>query len=214
MALRELEQQILRMGALSERILALATQAVSERDTQLALSIDREDLEIDRLEVDLDAAILCALALRAPVAGDLRCVMAIKGMAIDLERVGDLARNMARAAVLLGELAESGLPAQLEPLQREAARQLRAALDAFQARDAELARRVIRRDDYVDALHAEILHEMVTTMSRKPDWVPQAVQTILIAESLERVGDHATNIAEGVILVSEARIVKHAEKLA
>jgi len=213
MVLQELEQQILRMGALSERILALASRALVERDTELALSIDAEDLAIDRIDVDLDQAILYALALRAPVAEDLRCVMAIKGMAIDLERVGDLARNIARGAARLNEAAECGLPSRLEPLQREAAQQLHTSLDAFQARDAKLARRVISRDDYVDALHAEILHDMMATMSQRPEWVPQAVETILIAESLERVGDHATNIAEGVILIAEARIVKHAEKL-
>jgi len=214
MAPQNLDQQILRMGALAERILGLAQRALVERRVEPVMEVRREDLAIDRLDVEIDEEILRALALRAPVAKDLRRVFAIKAMAIDLERVGDLARNIAGSAQRLMELPETTLPARLEPLHREAAQLLRMALDAFQAWDPDAARGVIARDDRVDALHAEAVKDLTAAMERHPDWIPQAVESILISHSLERVGDHATNIAEDVILVVEARNVKHAEKLA
>jgi len=214
MDLRELEQQILRMGALAERILRLSIQAVRDRDVALAQSIAAEDLAIDRLDVEVDEAILRTLALHAPLAKDLRRVFAIKSMATDLERVGDLARNIARSAERLSELPTCELPGRLEPLEREASSLLRLALDAFQAQDPDAARGVIARYDVVDALQDQAVRELIDTMRARPEWISQAVDSILIAESLERVADHATNIAEDVILVAEAVIVKHAEKLA
>jgi phosphate transport system protein len=213
MPISDLERQILQMGALAERILERAIRAVRDRDLRLAEAVDRDDLEIDRLEVALDAGILRALALQAPVAEDLRRVIAIKAMAVDLERVGDLARNIARAAGRLAERAATDLPARLEPLEREAREMLRRALDAFQSLDPAAARAVIAADDRADALKDELVTELIAWIGRRPELAAQAVDAILIAENLERVADHATNVAEDVILVAEARIVKHAEKL-
>jgi phosphate transport system protein len=213
MLVSDLERQILQMGALAERILERAIRAVQERDLLLAEEVDRDDLEIDRLEVALDGAILRALALQAPVAEDLRRVMAIKAMAVDLERVGDLARNIARSAARLAERATTDFPARLEPLEREAREMLRRALDAFQAVDPVAARAVIAADDRADALKDELVSELIASIGQRPELAAQAVDAILIAENLERVADHATNVAEDVILVAEARIVKHAEKL-
>jgi phosphate transport system protein len=213
MPISDLERQILQMGALAERILERSIRAVRERDLPLAEAVDLDDLEIDRLEVTLDAGILRALALQAPVAEDLRRVMAIKAMAVDLERVGDLARNIARAAVRLAERPTTEFPARLEPLEREACDMLRHALDAFQAVDPVAARAVIAGDDRADALKDEIVSELIAAFGRAPELAAQAVDAILIAENLERVADHATNVAEDVILVAEARNVKHAEKL-
>jgi phosphate transport system protein len=213
MPISDLERQILQMGALAERILERAIRAVRDRDLPLAEEVDRDDLEIDRLEVALDGGILRALALQAPVAEDLRRVMAIKAMAVDLERVGDLARNIARAAARLAERPTTDFPARLEPLEREACEMLRRALDAFQSRDANAARAVIAADDRADALKDQLVRELIASIGRSPELAAQAVDAILIAENLERVADHATNVAEDVILVTEARIVKHAEKL-
>ena len=213
MQISDLERQILQMGALAERILERAIRAVRDRDLPLAEEVDHDDLEIDRLEVALDAAILRALALQAPVAEDLRRVMAIKAMAVDLERVGDLARNIARAAARLAERPTTELPARLEPLEREARDMLRRSLDAFQALDPAAARAVIAADDRADALKDELVSGLIAWIEQHPERAAQAVDAILIAENLERVADHATNVAEDVILVAEARIVKHAEKL-
>ena len=213
MPISDLERQILQMGALAERILERAIRAVRERDLSLAEEVDRDDLEIDRLEVALDAGILRALALQAPVAEDLRRVIAIKAMAVDLERVGDLARNIARAAARLAERPTTEFPARLEPLEREACDMLRRSLDAFQAVDPAAARAVIAGDDRADTLKDELVSGLIASIGQRPDLAAQAVDAILIAENLERVADHATNVAEDVILVAEARIVKHAEKL-
>jgi phosphate transport system protein len=205
---------ILRMGALAEAILAKALRCVAERDRELGAEVQRDDLEIDRLDVAIDDAILRALALQAPVAEDLRQVIAIKTMATDLERVGDIARNIAKSGMRLSERPQTPFPARLERLQNEAIRQLRAALDSFQTLDAEAARAVITGDDRVDELQDALVRELIDGMEREPGTAAQAVDVIFIAESLERIGDHATNIAEDVILAVEARNVKHAEKLA
>lgn len=209
----ELRQRILKMGALAEEILAKSLTVVRERAYALASEVQIDDLEIDRLDIELDEEILRALALRSPVAQDLRLVIAVKSMATDLERVGDLARNIARSGERLAERSVTDLPARLGRLEREATNLLRAALDAFRDCDAHAAREVIQGDDVVDALQDQLVRELVAHIGDHPNNASQAVDVILIAESLERIGDHATNIAEDVILVAEARNVKHAEKL-
>ncbi len=209
-----LRQLILRMGALAEGILAKALRCVAERDRELGEEVQKDDLEIDRLDVAIDDAILRALALQAPVAEDLRQVIAIKTMATDLERIGDIARNIAKSGLRLAERPKTSLPERLERLQSEASRQLRAALDSFQTLDAAAAQAVIAGDDRVDELQDELVRELIAAIPADPARTAQALDVIFIAESLERVGDHATNIAEDVILAVEARNVKHAEKLA
>jgi phosphate transport system protein len=209
-----LRELILRMGALAEAILEKARRCVAPRDRALGLAVQADDLEIDRLDVAIDDAILRALALQAPVAEDLRQVIAIKTMATDLERIGDIARNIAKSGMRLAERPQTPFPARLERLQREASAQLRAALDSFQALDADAAHAVIAGDDRVDELQDALVRELIAGMEREPATAAQAVDVIFIAESLERVGDHATNVAEDVILAVEARNVKHAEKLA
>ena len=141
-------------------------------------------------------------------------MIAIKSMATDLERVGDLARNIAKSGGRLAERSRTALPPRLEPLEDATRQLLRRALDCFQALDAEGARAAIAADDEVDELQDRIVGELVAEIGARPDAAPQAVDVILIAESLERIADHATNIAEDVILVAEARNVKHAQKLA
>jgi phosphate transport system protein len=210
----DLRELILRMGALAEAILVKALRCVNERDRQLGLAVQADDLDIDRLDVAIDDAILRALALQAPVAEDLRQVIAIKTMATDLERIGDISRNIAKSGMRLCERPQTPFPARLERLATEASRQLRASLDSFQQLDAEAARVVIAGDDRVDELQDSLVRELIDGMERDPGNAAQAVDVIFIAESLERVGDHATNIAEDVILAVEARNVKHAEKLA
>jgi phosphate transport system protein len=208
-----LRELILRMGALAEAILAKALRCVAGRDRPLGLAVQSDDLEIDRLDVAIDDAILRALALQAPVAEDLRQVIAIKTMATDLERIGDIARNIAKSGMRLAERPLTPHPARLENLQNEASGQLRAALDSFQTLDAAAARAVLAGDDRVDALQDALVHELIEGIAEDPETAAQAIDVIFIAESLERVGDHATNIAEDVILAVEARNVKHAEKL-
>lgn len=211
--LDDLRQQILRMGSLAEAILEKSLQAIWKRDPALAREVKIDDLEIDRLDLAVDESVLRALATQAPVADDLRGVIAIKMMATDLERVGDLARNIAKSALRLIERPEVPIPEKLRTLADEARRLLRHALDSFSERDAEQAAFVLEEDDRVDQDEEEVIRGAIEEIAERPEMTSQEVDIILIAKNLERVADHATNIAEDVIMLTEARNVKHASKL-
>jgi phosphate transport system protein len=213
LVIRDLRDMLLQMGSRSEAILGKSLLALEERSAQLADEVDIDDINIDRLEVSIDSAILEALALNAPVAGDLREVFSIKMIATDLERVGDLARNIAKSARRSADQAELDPPAALHRLARLATDQLRRALDAYARNDVETARGVIEEDDRVDAEEDVVIVQELTEIARDAAIAPRAVDLILVAKNLERVADHATNIAEDVILIIEAQNVKHAEKL-
>jgi phosphate transport system protein len=212
--LRELRETLLLMGSRAESILDKALRAVLERDAALAGQVASDDLEIDRLDVAVDEAVLKALALQAPVAADLREVVAIKMIATDLERVGDLARNIAKSALRLSRRLDVPIPPELPRLAASARGVLRSALDAFSQADPRAAQRVLESDDEIDHAQDELILEEIEQISSTPDILSPALDIIFIAKNLERVGDHATNIAEDVILVAEARNVKHAAKLA
>jgi phosphate transport system protein len=209
-----LRERLFRMGGRAEAIIDKALRAVWERDAQLAAEVKTDDVEIDRLEVAIDEAVLKALALQAPVAEDLREVLAIKMIATDLERVGDLARNVAKIARRLSSQPEMPLPASAATLARAAQGALRRALDAFSRTDPDLARAVLEEDDVIDRVQDEVVQTMLRELGSHPESASQELDVIMLAKHLERVGDHATNIAEDVILVAEARNVKHAAKLA
>lgn len=208
-----LRELLLRMGSRAEAILDKALRAAFGRDLGLADEVARDDLEIDRLDLAVDEAVLRELALQAPVAVDLRQVIAIKSIATDLERVGDLARNIAGSARRLGGAPPFALPPDLERLGQQTQRVLRRALDSFAELEPETAQAVLEGDDEIDRLEDEIVRRAIADIGSEPARVSQLVDVILIAENLERVGDHATNIAEDVILVAEAKNVKHAQKL-
>lgn len=203
----------LRMGGLAESILQKALDAVARRDAALAEQVSADDLAIDRLDIEIDEAVLAILALQAPVARDLRVVIGVKSLATDLERVGDLARNIAKSAARLAERPRVPPPACFEQLADESRRQLRLALDAFARSDAAVARRVLAGDDLVDRQEGEVVREALRELQSRPEISPQEVDFILIAKSLERVADHATNIAEEVVRITESKNLKHAEKL-
>jgi phosphate transport system protein len=201
------------MGSLAEAILAKALRAVWERDAGLAAEVYDDDLEIDRIDVTLDEEVTRALALQAPVAADLRRILAIRTMATDLERVGDLSRNIAKSAARLAERPPVELPPLLDELAEQTTRVLRNALDAFTETDSTEAQRVIDADDEIDATEDRLIQAVIAEVTSHPEKTNQQVDFILIAKNLERVGDHATNIAEEVIFLAEARIVRHQEKL-
>ena len=212
--LEDLRHRLVKMGALSEAILEKALRAVWERDEALAREVRIDDLEIDRLDLEIDEAVLRVLALQAPVADDLRNVIAIKMIATDLERVGDLARNIAKSAGRLAKREAVEVSPKLRELAEEARRLLRQALESFSDRDPERAEQVLREDDQVDEDQDVVIREAIGEIAARPEASSQEVDFILIAKNLERVADHATNIAEDVILVAQGRNLKHAEKLA
>jgi phosphate transport system protein len=207
-----LRGNLFRMASRAEAIIDKALRSLWDRDRELAEEVERDDLELDRLDVLIDEEVLKALALQAPVAEDLREVMAIKMIATDLERVGDLARNIAKSARRLA-VGEEVPPASLSTLARSVQRVLRQSIDAFSRTNAELAREVLDEDDAIDRVQDEVVQHMLRELERRPEAASQEVDIILVAKNLERVADHATNIAEDVILVVEARNVKHATKL-
>ena len=211
--LQELRESLLRMGGLAEAILEKSLTAVWKRDRVAAGQVKVDDLEIDRLDLVIDEAVLRILATQAPVADDLRSVIAAKMIATDLERVGDLARNIAKGALRLAEHPEVAIPPRLRSLGDEVQRVLHRALDSFADGDAAIAAMVLEQDDQVDADQDVVIRAAIEEITGHPDIVSQGVDFILIAKNLERVADHATNIAEDVILATQARNVKHAAKL-
>ena len=212
--LEPLQQQLLRMGHLADAILDKALRSVWNRDAKLAGDIAGDDLPIDRLDVEIDRAVLEILALRAPVAEDLRRVIAIKTAASDLERVGDIARNIATSAIRLSECEPVVAPSLLERLASSSQRVLKNALLSFANFDPILARTVLAADDAIDSDEREVFRRALDTLRLNPATSEQEVHFMLVAKNLERVGDHATNIAENVVLVAESLNLKHAEKLA
>ena len=212
--LAELRKKLLRMGSLAEAILEKSLRALWARDVVLANEVREDDIEIDRLDIEIDEAVLRVLALQAPVANDLRHVVAVKMIATDLERVGDLARNVAKSALRLASQPEAVMPAKLHELADEARRLLRESLDSFSDLDPQKAENVLREDDVVDQNEGQVIQDAIRALGKNPELAPQEVDFILVAKNLERVADHATNIAEDVILATQARNVKHAEKLA
>jgi len=204
----------LRMGGLGEAILEKSLRAVWQRDVQLAEEVVQDDLEIDRIDVEIDAAVLSVLALRAPVASDLRQTLAIKTMATDLERIGDLARNIASSARSLAAHEPTTPPHQLRALSEDSQRSLTRALRSFADLDVDLARAVLQEDDDIDAAEGQVIRDSIDRIQSDARLSHQEIDFIFIAKHLERVADHATNIAEEVILAAESVNLKHAEKLA
>ena len=212
-ALHDLRNMLLRMGSLAEAILEKSLLAVWKRDRAAAREVQIDDLEIDRLDLAVDESVLRLLATQAPVADDLRGVIAAKMIATDLERVGDLARNIAKCALRLAEHGEVTIPTRLRTLGDEVQRLLHRALDSFADGDAERAALVLEQDDQVDTDQDVVIRAAIQDIMSHPELTSQGVDFILIAKNLERIADHATNVAEDVILATQARNVKHAAKL-
>lgn len=205
---------VLQMGHLSEEILDKALRAVWRRDAALAGEVKADDLPIDQLDVEIDQALLELLALQAPVAHDLRQAIAMKTAATDLERVGDIARNIAKSAIRLTERTSVDLSPGLQALADASQRVLRRALLSLADEDAEIAREVLDADDAIDDQQDEVIVESIGFIRSDPNVAEQHIDFIFIAKNLERVADHATNIAENVILARESLNLKHAGKLA
>lgn len=208
-----LRKLALRMGGLAEAILEKSLRATWQRDEELAAQVVRDDLEIDRIDVEIDQAVLHTLALLSPVAVDLRQVIAIKTMATDLERVGDLARNIAGCAKRLTHREAVAAPPLLKSLAADSQRILSRSIQAFADLDANQARSVIGDDDGIDSDEDELIRNAIKQIHENPSESDQQIDFIFIAQSLERIADHATNIAEDVILAAESMNVKHQEKL-
>jgi phosphate transport system protein len=208
--LRLLKEDLLAMGGMAEEQVRAAIAALVERERDALAEIEAGDEPINRLQVEIDGLAFRLLALHQPMAVDLRTIVAAIKINGDLERVGDLAVNIAQAA---GRYLDHAPVKPLVDLPRMAAiaqRMLREALDSYVRRDARLAESVLAQDDDLDALKTQVFRELLTYMLEDPTTIAASLELILISRHLERIGDHATNIAEDVIFIVSARDVRHA----
>ncbi len=207
--LKELKEKLLRMSSLVEESISLSIKSLVDREAALAHKVVDQDDQIDQLEIEVDEVCLKLLALQQPQARDLRFIAASMKIVNDLERMGDLAVNIAHRSL---DLLKAPLLKPLIDIPRmaQAAQgMLKDSLNAFVNNDVGLAKEVCNRDDEVDQLNVQIFRELLTYMLQDPSSVQRAVDLILVAKNLERIADHSTNIAEDVIYIVEAKVVKH-----
>ena len=207
--LEQLKMKVLEMAALAERSLEKASRALFERDADLAEEIIQGDQEINLMEVAIDRQILRLLALDQPMARDLRFIVGCLRMSLDLERIGDQAVNIAeRAQYLSGREPLRPIPA-MEELADTAMIMLKVAMGAFVNLNADQAVEVCQMDDIADELNVQVLQDLMEYMVNDTPAIQRAVQTIITARCLERVADHATNIAESVVFIDKGVNIKH-----
>jgi phosphate transport system protein len=200
------------MGAKSEEVVERALRALSSRDGALARRAIELDVDVDRLEIEIDELALALLARRQPVASDLRFVASVLKMVTDLERVGDLGVNIAERALELAALAPLEEQAEVLELGEAVKAMLHEALDAFVQADEARARAVLARDGVVDATFSRLFEQLVACMVARPETAPRATRLQSLARYLERIADHATNVAEMVVFMVRGKDVRHAQR--
>jgi len=199
------------MGSLAETAVRDSIKSLIDRDNELARDVIRRDRQINALDVEIDEECIRLIALRQPMAGDLRFITTAMKITTDLERIGDLAGGISERAI---ELNEEPLlrPYVNIPIMAEIAQEMvKDALDAFVGGCTRLPYRVIKRDDEVDALTVKNFREMLEIMIQDPKIIPIAIKRTYIAKYLERIADHATNVAEMVIYMCKGKIIRHME---
>ncbi len=194
--LQHLREVIVRMGGLAEAQLASAVEALVKRDKDLARRVVEQDLAIDNLEQDADTSAMRLLALRQPMADDLREVISALRMASDLERIGDYAKNVAKRATVLCQTQPVQPTHAVPRMARQVQAIIKDTLDAYVDGDAEKAVAVWRRDEEVDQMYTSLFRELLTYMMEDPRNITPATHLLFIAKNIERMGDHATNVAE------------------
>ena len=211
--LGQLRTAVLEMGGLVEEQIGQAVRALIQRDEALAHATIERDHTVNRFDVEIDDLSLKLLALRQPAARDLRLITTALKITTDLERIGDMATHIAERAIeLAGELPIK--PYIDIPRMADVARDmLRRSLDAFVREDTELALGVCLADDMIDQLHEQLFRELLSYMVENPATVSRAMRLLFVSKYLERVGDHATNIAEMVIFMVKGRSIRHLDKL-
>ncbi|MBE0553109.1 MAG: phosphate signaling complex protein PhoU [Rhodobacteraceae bacterium] len=204
--LEAVQAMIMKMGGLVEAALSDAAKALETQDEALAEQVRRGDTAIDELEETVNAECARLIALRGPIAGDLRTVLTVMKIASALERCGDYAKNLAKRSLVLGALSPiPGAAGGIRRLARQVGLLLKDALDAFIARDAVLAEEVRQRDREVDQMYNALFREFLTFMMEDPRNITACMHLHFIAKNIERVGDHATTIAEQVIYLTTGK---------
>jgi phosphate transport system protein len=209
--LERLKKAVLEIGTLVEESLSDAISSLNRRDRRLAEAVIAGDREIDRREVIIEEECLKILALHQPVARDLRFVVAILKLNNDLERIGDLAVNIAQRALALLASEPMSIPADLNLMAQKAVNMVKRSFDALIESDTLLAAEVCASDDDVDNLHRNLFLELQAEIKQTPQRVEQYIQLLSVTRYLERVADQATNIAEDVIYMVKGNVVRHHE---
>jgi phosphate transport system protein len=207
--LADLKMHLLKMGALVEEQVELAIKALVDRDSALASQVIERDKLVNRFDVDIDENCIRLLALQAPAARDLRFVTTAMKISTELERMSDLAENICERVIELNEEPQLKPYIDIPRMAGWTMRMVRECLDAFVRSDAALARKVCADDDFVDDLTNQLFRELLSFMLENPGTITRAIRLTFIGKYIERIADHATNIAELVIYMVEGKIVRH-----
>jgi phosphate transport system protein len=207
--LHDLKKKLLLMGSSVESQLQDVLQALTERNSDLAIRVVENDLLINVLDVEIDETCLRLLALHHPTAGDLRFITTTMKISTELERMSDLAENIAERAIELNEEPQLKPYIDIPRMAEWTSQMVKECLDAFVNRDAELARKVCRDDGFVDGLTVQLFRELVSFMLEDSRTITRATRLTFIGKYYERIADHATNIAELVVYMVEGKIIRH-----
>ena len=204
-----LRKNLIQMASMIETAIANAVKSLIERDSELARLVVQSDEQVDALELEIDKQCVDLLALRQPLAIDLRFITSSIKITNNLERMGDLAVNIAERVIPLSQEPQLKPLIDIPRMATITQTMVKDSIDAFVNRDTELARSVYQRDSTVDAMNDQIFRELLTYMMQDPANITRAVHLILISRHLERIADHSTNIAEEVVYIVKAKVVKH-----
>jgi phosphate transport system protein len=204
--LNALQNDLLRLASLVDQAIDRSMLALRQRDLGLAQKIIDGDAELNRLRYEVEESCLAILATQQPAAGDLRAILAVETIAVELERMGDHAEGIAKIVLRMGDEPPVAALVEIPQMAEICRRMLKQSLDTFLARDPEAARRVGEADDSIDALYRELFDRMVALMARDPSAVERGTYLLWIAHNLERIGDRITNIVERVIFMTTGQM--------
>ena len=207
-----LRDKLLLLGGTTEAALQNAMQALTERDSELAQKVLDDDKIINRMELEIDRLSIEILALQQPAAHDLRFVISVAKITPILERIGDHAANVARAALVLNNEPQLKKYVDLPLMAQNAAEMLRSALDAFTTEDSKASRKIIKKDKAINKSYKRIFNELIAMMIDDPSVTNSAAQLLFVAKHLERVGDYVKDICELNVYLTEAAFIKHGKK--
>ncbi len=207
--INKLKRELLSLCKVVEESFRQAVKSIQKRDAELAKKVIEADIKIDHMEVDVEEECLKILALHQPVAIDLRFIITALKLNNDLERIGDLAVNIAERSEFLATQYKIDIPFDFEAMAEKTQSMLRKSLDALVNLDCDLAHEVCAADDEVDAINREMYNQVKASIQSHPEWLQSLIHLLSVSRHLERIADHATNIAEDVIYMVEGKIVRH-----
>jgi len=210
--LRDLRIRLLKMGGMVERQIADAVESLVSRNSDEAREVIARDAEVNRMDVDIDAMCIRLLALRQPAAGDLRFITTGLKINYDLERIGDIAVNICERALELNQEPLVKPYIDIPQIAGIAESMVKESLDAFLRGDCDLAEAVIARDDQVDQLNGQIFRELLSYMAEDRDAISRSARILFVSKYLERIADHASNIAEMVVFMVKGKTIRHMDR--